>query len=111
VKALTAVSNYVYQECLEMELTRRIIPFVAQMPLQLIYQNVILKQKYQPDFICYEKIIVEIKAIRKINDEHRAQVMNYLKATGFELGLLYNFGHYPLLEIYRIPNIKNRLIQ
>ncbi len=55
-----------------------------------------------PDFICYEKIIVEIKAVKEVADEHRAQVHNYLKATGFKLGLLVNFGHYPKLQSERI---------
>jgi GxxExxY protein len=96
----------VYQESLEMEFKKREIPFVAQKPLTLVYQGQPLKQSYKTDFICYDKIIVEIKAISKLSDEHRAQVMNYLKATGYQLGLLYNFGHYPLLEIVRVPNIR-----
>jgi GxxExxY protein len=96
----------VYQECSEIEFKKRLIPFVSQQPLTLTYQGQALKQTYKPDFICYDKIIVELKAVKKIADEHKAQVLNYLKATGFELGILYNFGHYPLLEIVRIPNIK-----
>jgi GxxExxY protein len=98
----------VYQECLEIELKRRGIPFITQTLLTLTYQGQKLKQSYKPDLVCYDKIIVELKAVSKLTDEHKAQVMNYLKATGYELGLLYNFGHYPLLEIERIPNIKNR---
>ena len=98
----------VYQECLEIEFRKRAIPFVAQRGLALTYHGQILKQTYKPDFICHEKIIVEIKAVSKLAGEHRAQVMNYLKATGHQLGILYNFGHYPLLEIIRIPNLKDR---
>ena len=92
----------VYQECLEIELLHRGIPFVAQHELDLFYRDVRLSHSYKPDFICYDKIIVEIKAARMLAAENRAQVMNYLKATGFELGLLINFGHFPLLESERI---------
>jgi GxxExxY protein len=96
----------VYQECLEIEFKLRVIPYLAQRPLTINYQGRALKQTYKPDFICFNKIIVELKAISKLTDEHRAQVMNYLKATGYELGILYNFGHYPLLEIVRVPNTR-----
>ena len=92
----------VYQECLEMELRMRQIPFVAQQALVLSYKGNRLKQTYVPDFICYEKIILEIKALSALADEHRAQVHNYLKATGHKLGLLVNFGHYPKLDYERI---------
>ncbi|MGH9843961.1 MAG: GxxExxY protein, partial [Blastocatellia bacterium] len=96
----------VYQECMEIELRKLGIPFVAQKTLTLRYHDRILKQTYRPDLVCYDKIIVELKAVSKINSEHKAQVMNCLKATGFQLGLLYNFGHYPLVEKERIPNIR-----
>ena len=92
----------VYQECLEIELLHRGIPFVAQHELDLFYRDVRLSHSYKPDFICFDKIIVEIKAARMLAAENRAQVMNYLKATGFALGLLINFGHFPLLESERI---------
>jgi GxxExxY protein len=59
-------------------------------------------QTYQPDFVCFEKIIIELKAVSALTDEHRAQLLNYLHAPGFELGLLINFGHYPKLEYERI---------
>ena len=61
-----------------------------------------MAQTYQPDFVCFERIIVELKAVSAFADEHRAQLLNYLHATGFELGLLINFGHYPKLEYERI---------
>jgi len=92
----------VYQECLEIELDLQGIPFQAQRQLQLSYKGRQLKQVYIPDFMCFEKIIVEIKAVSKLTDEHRAQVHNYLKATGLRLGLLVNFGHHPKLEYERI---------
>ena len=92
----------VYQECLEIELEMQGIAFQAQQQLQLSYKGRKLKQVYIPDFVCFGQIIVEIKAVSKLCDEHRAQVHNYLKATGFRLGLLINFGSYPKLEYERI---------
>ena len=92
----------VYQECLAMELTIQDIPFESQHQLHLSYKQKPLKQIYIPDFLCYGKIILEIKAASALCDEFRAQVHNYLKATGHRLGLLVNFGHYPQLEWERI---------
>lgn len=92
----------VYQECLEIEMELQAIPCRVQIPLALAYKGRSLKQKYIPDFICYEKVILEIKAVAGLTDEHRAQVHNYLKATGYRLGLLVNFGHFPKLEYERI---------
>ena len=92
----------VYQECMEKELRSRNIPFVAQQELQLFYKDETLKQTYKPDLICFDKIIVEIKAVKEICDEHRAQLHNYLKATGMNVGLLVNFGHYPKATIERV---------
>lgn len=92
----------VYQECLELELTDRNIPFRAQVPLALTYKGRPLTSKFIPDFICYDKIIVELKAVSGLTDEHRAQVQNYLRATGLTLGLLVNFAHYPKLQHERI---------
>ncbi len=92
----------VYQECLSKEFTSRNVPFQAQTELILHYKGEPLIQSYRPDFICYEKVIVEIKALKEVGNEHRAQVFNYLKATGFRLGLLVNFGHYPRATVERI---------
>ena len=92
----------VYQECLSIELEIQEIPFVEQTQLALSYKGRPLKQSFKPDFICFDKIIIEIKAVSKLTDEHRAQVHNYLKATGHRLGLLVNFGHYPQVEWERI---------
>ena len=92
----------VYQECLEIEFRLRAIPFESQSPLALESEGHALRQRYQPDFVCFEAVILEIKAVSKLTDEHRAQVHNYLKGTGLRLGLLVNFGHYPLLEHCRI---------
>lgn len=92
----------VYQECLEIEFIHQNIPFTPQKVLDLYYRGRKLQSVYKPDFICFDKIIVEIKAVQAINEEHKAQVINYLKATRYELGLLVNFGHYPKLEYERI---------
>jgi GxxExxY protein len=92
----------VYQECLSMEMALQQLPFAEQPPLQLSYKGLSLRQSCRPDFVCYEKIILEIKAVTHLNDEHRAQVHNYLKATGYKLGLLVNFGHHGELEYERI---------
>ena len=92
----------VYQECLEMEFGDRKVPFRAQPPLALAYKGRPLKSKFTPDFICYDKIVVELKAVSWLSDEHRAQAQNYLRATKLKLGLLVNFGHYPKLEYERI---------
>lgn len=88
----------VYQECFEIELALRDIPFQAQPELQLEYKKRVLSQKYRPDVVCYGKMIVELKAVSELVDEHRAQVLNYLNATGHRVGLLVNFGHHPKLE-------------
>lgn len=92
----------VYQECLELEFADQGVLVLAQKELQLTYKGRPLKQTYQPDFICADKIILEIKAVTALTDEHRAQVHNYLRATGYRLGLLVNFGHYPKVEAERI---------
>jgi GxxExxY protein len=92
----------VYQECLEKELRKQNIPFVSQPELELFYKQESLQQSYKPDLICYGKIIVELKAVKEICNEHRAQLHNYLKATGLQLRLLVNFGHYPKAMIERI---------
>lgn len=94
----------VYQECLEIELELQGVPFIPQKSLTLAYKGHQLKQIYEPDFICYDKIIMEIKAVSRLADEHRAQLINYLQATGFNLGLLVNFGHFPKLEWERLVN-------
>jgi len=92
----------VYQECLEREFRSRGIPAVAQQELGLLYKGEPLAQTYRPDFVCFDCVLVELKAVREIADEHRAQVHNYLKASGHRLGLLVNFGHHPGAEIERI---------
>jgi len=92
----------VYQECLKIEFNKRKIPFIEKPVLELQYKEKKLSHTYEPDFICFEDIIVEIKAVKNIIDEHRAQIHNYLKATNKHLGILVNFGHYPKVEYERI---------
>jgi GxxExxY protein len=94
----------VYQECLAIELEDQSIPAVEKSPLRLEYKGRELKQKYEPDFLCFGKIVVEIKAVKSLSDEHRTQVVNYLKATGMELGILINFGHFPKVQHERFVN-------
>lgn len=94
----------VYQECLAIEFSEQNLPFFSQRPLELKFKDHLLQQKYVPDFVCFEKVIVEIKAVKELCDEHRAQVHNYLHATGYRLGLLVNFGHHPKLQYERIVN-------
>src|SRR6266496_909628 len=92
----------VYQECLGIEFECQRIPAIAKPSLVLSYRGRVLLQTYQPGYVCLDKIILEIKAVSKLTDEHRAQLLNYLHAAGFELGLLVNFGHYPGLAYERI---------
>lgn len=91
-----------YQEALAFELKARNMEFTEQPNLEIRYKDNVLKHEYNPDFVCFGKIVLEIKAVSKLTDEHRAQLHNYLKATGFRLGILINFGHYPLIEKERI---------
>jgi GxxExxY protein len=92
----------VYQECLAIEFEARGIPFSAEIPLPLTYKGRALHQSYKADFICFGLIIVELKALREIAPEHRAQTLNYLRATGLKLGLLVNFGCAPKARIERL---------
>ena len=94
----------VYQECMENELRKSRIPFKSQPELRLSYKGITLKHIYRPDFLCYENINVELKAVKQILPEHRAQVINYIKAAKKRLGILVNFGFYPGAEIERFIN-------
>ena len=82
----------VYQEALELEFKRQNIPFEREKELKIYFKNAELKKKYNADFICFNRIIVEIKALSKLNSDHDSQILNYLKATGIKLGILINFG-------------------
>ena len=82
----------VYQEAMQIEFEFLHIPYQREVSLPIQYRGRQLEKNYVADFICYDKIIVELKALSTITSEHKAQVINYLKATNFELGLLINFG-------------------
>ena len=88
----------VYQESLEIEFDLQSIQAKSLVPLSLTYKGRMLKKTYEADFICYDKVLVELKAVSVLTDEHRAQVQNYLNATGLKVGLLVNFCHYPKVE-------------
>ena len=92
----------VYQEALEIELKKENIPFEPQKKLQIFYDNKPLTQFFKADIICFDKILLELKAVTKITNEHKAQLMNYLTATKIKLGLLVNFGTHPKVEICRM---------
>ena len=92
----------VYQEALAIELNSRSIPFVAQQRLCVVYKGVTLTCEYVADFVCFESVIVEIKAIKETGQREQAQLINYLKATGMKVGLLINFGDPGRLEWHRL---------
>lgn len=91
----------VYQEAFEIELKKQNILYEREAPIAISYDGHTLNKQYVADFICYDKIIVELKAVKEIDSIHEAQVFNYLKATGMRLGLLINFGE-ASLEYKRI---------
>ncbi|MEQ9824236.1 MAG: GxxExxY protein [Puniceicoccaceae bacterium] len=92
----------VYQDALNCEFNNQSIPFVEKPKLQIQFKGITLNSYYSPDFVVYSKIIVEIKAVKSILDEHRAQTLNYLKATGLKLAVLINFGNPKKLEYERL---------
>ena len=83
----------VYQDALEQELLSLNIPFFFLYPIQVTYRDVQLKTQFIPDFICYDKIIVELKAVSELDDTHRSQAINYAKVAGYKVALLINFGN------------------
>ena len=93
----------VYQEALAIELENAQMDFQREANLTISYRGMLLNQRYTADFVCCNKIIVEVKAVAELNASHIAQVMNYLKATNYDLGLLVNFGA-ERLQIKRIIN-------
>jgi len=92
----------IYQEAFEEELRLRGIPYQREKAFNIVYKGKVLKKEFRPDFICYDEIIVKLKAVQDIVDEYYSQVYNYLKATGLRLGMLINFGK-KSLEYKRIP--------
>ncbi len=90
----------VYQEALELEFNDRRIQYVREKPLNIIYKGRQLNKEYSADFVCYDKIIVELKALAELNSMHESQLINYMKATKLRVGVLINFGA-PSLEFKR----------
>ena len=94
----------VYQQCLEREFASRGIPFDSKKELHIFYKGAPIEKTYVPDFYCYGKIIVEIKAVESLTKEHRSQLMNYLRLTSSKIGLLVNFGAYPKAVVEQWAN-------
>ena len=82
----------VYQECLELELADRKVPFVPRKEMPIFYKDQPIKKTYVADLVAYDKIIVELKALDKLTSREEAQVINYLKVSKLEVGVLINFG-------------------
>jgi GxxExxY protein len=82
----------VYQEALEREFINNTLDFVREKRLKIHYKGIVLKKEYSPDFVCFGKIVLELKAVSELTDIHQCQVFNYLKASKLRLGLLVNFG-------------------
>ncbi len=97
----------VYHECLEIEFTTRGIPFVSKPKLRIDFKGQIIKKQYEADFICFDQILLEIKALSELIDNNTAQTLNYLNATRLPLGLLANFGHHPKLQYKRLALTKH----
>ena len=91
----------VYQEALDIQFKLEGIPFEAEKEVRISYAGVELKQTYRPDFICYDEIVIELKAVSSLDSSHRSQLYNYLKATKCKLGLLINFGNSDGLQVER----------
>ncbi|MBP3842321.1 MAG: GxxExxY protein [Prevotella sp.] len=82
----------VYQDALSVEFEKQKVPFQREQELNVVYENVILPSTFKPDFICFDKIIVELKAVKELDDMHRSQAYNYAKVAGYKLAILINFG-------------------
>ncbi len=94
----------VYQEALEIEFRRRNIPYKREVEIEVYYDGVLLEKKFRADFVCYDSIIVELKAVSELDEGNLLQLSNYLKATHLRLGLLINFGNMSGVEIERWIN-------
>jgi GxxExxY protein len=91
----------IYEECLAIEFKKRGMPFERQHGLRVSYEGQELPQRFVADFVCFETVLIEIKAVRALAREHRAQIFNYLRCTGATVGLLLNFCSSPKMEIER----------
>ena len=92
----------VYQEALAIEFDKSGIPYEQEKELKILYNGIELKQSYKTDFLCYDSIVVELKAVSSLEQCHKSQVLNYLHATKSKLGILINFGNHQRLDYQRI---------
>lgn len=92
----------VYQEAMQLELCARKIPYEAEMQIDVSYKGSLLAQRYSADLVCFGKIVVELKSIKKLSKVEEAQILKYLRATGSRVGLLINFGSHGKLEYRRL---------
>lgn len=98
-------AEYVYQDAMEVELSKRGIPYTREKRLKVCYEGIELAHEYIADFICYDNIVLEMKAVSELLPIHEAQVHNYLKIAGSDFGLLINFGQ-TSLEYERITRFE-----
>ena len=98
----------VYQDAFEVELKRQEIPYIREVQLHAVYNGVKLSSTFIPDFICYDSIIIEMKAVKELDDTYRSQAINYAKVSGLPLAILINFGE-ASLKFERFPNLRNNL--
>jgi GxxExxY protein len=98
-------SEKVYQDALEVEFRNQGIPYKRETQPQAVYNDVVLASTFVPDFICYDQIIIELKAVKELDDMHRSQAINYAKVAGYPLSILINFGE-SSLRFERFPNRK-----
>ena len=96
-------AELVYHEALNIELGLRGIPFETEKLITITYKGHLLERTYKADLVCYDNIVVELKAVDKLKTEHTSQLLNYLKATNLPLGILINFGEKPL-KFKMVPN-------
>jgi GxxExxY protein len=100
----------VYHEAMELELSARKIPFISKPRLRIQFKGQPLKKYYDADFLAYDAIVTELKAVRTLAPEHEAQLLNELKATRLRVAYLLNFGASPKLEWYRRVNSSNPVV-
>lgn len=91
----------IYQECMEIELGIREIPFKCKQELKVYYKDVELKKRYIPDLYAFERMVVELKSVSALCPEHEAQVLNYMRITRSPVGYLINFGPIGKLQYKR----------
>ena len=103
-------SEPIYQECLSVICTEKDIPWEREKPLRMTFHGVELEKLYKADFVCYDDIIVELKAVSELLSEHRAQLFNYMRITNIKFGLLINFGesHKLHAEKYMFNELLNK---